>query len=362
MKTKKNNTVWSVIAVILFVVSMYINYGGQEISIIKGNNNYNSNNSSYEQLFLSYQNTDDAQAEDFSDHYYLAAKDRGDCRELKGDILITIILVDDSESVWTPEAAATFKADQDKATQRLESDAAGYGIELNVQMLYLNCAIEGTFSLQEYNDWVNSALDACGIPGPKWCSYSLKKEFGYKENPVLFAVNREGRSFAHLSLNRRGFEFAILYKNMHDYRHELYHIFGAEDYYYPKETKAAAQKYMSDSIMLDNRQDAVVDNLTAYSLGWVDCLSEDATGFLQETAWITPEYVKEAYEAQSKTGYHTMEWNGAVYTGQVVSGVPDGTGTMVWENQGKTFRGEFVYGQPTKGTYTYSDGTTRTIG
>ena len=90
MKTKKNSKALTAIIVVLFVISMYINYGGQDISISKGINSFNSNDSGFEQVFVGYQ-------EDISKNCYIAYKDKGDCRELKGDILITVVLVDDSK-------------------------------------------------------------------------------------------------------------------------------------------------------------------------------------------------------------------------------------------------------------------------
>lgn len=65
--------------------------------------------------------------------------------------------------------------------------------------------------------------------------------------------------------------------------HELMHQYGAVDFYdYKNEgVQAAAQRYLGQSVMINNAY--VVDDLTAYLLGWTDGISRNDRRFLQET-------------------------------------------------------------------------------
>jgi hypothetical protein len=70
---------------------------------------------------------------------------------------------------------------------------------------------------------------------------------------------------------------------MHDnyLTHELYHLYGAIDYYdYDGEGVAkAASKYFPKSVMACAGNS--IDDLTAYILGWTDTLSKKANKFLE---------------------------------------------------------------------------------
>ena len=102
--------------------------------------------------------------------------------------------------------------------------------------------------------------------------------------PIIFLVDREGRSFAYSNdSTSHDFEAAVLY-DIDAFRHELFHLFGAMDYYIPDWVEKKAQTYIPWSIMNDGD---VTDGLTAYAIGWTDTPSEDAVRFLASTIRLT---------------------------------------------------------------------------
>ena len=81
--------------------------------------------------------------------------------------------------------------------------------------------------------------------------------------------------------------------------HELLHLFGAVDLYYPENLKQVGKKYLPGSIMCDGN---VIDDLTRYLIGWKRQLQSDSMAwkFLEETKNITAEDVRKANEAEWK--------------------------------------------------------------
>lgn len=316
-------------------------------------------------------------------HLLLQAKGRGPCKTLTGDVLVTVILVDDAEAAWTEEAVDAVKAGHETYTEKLMAEAAGYGVSVNLSFQYLTCRIEnGPVIISDYIDWTDAALEACGLPDKNAIDAHLKKTFDVDEAPVLFYVNYTGRSFAAQKTKEGNCEYAVYFNNEQDYRHELYHLFGAEDYYFPSAVTASAKKHFPNSIML-GKKDVVTDDLAAYLIGWTDQPSEKAMTMLAETASITEEEIDAERADATFTGNKTVEKSNGTYTGDLVAGLEHGHGKMVWHSgtvyegewengkiqghgtirwaSGTTYTGEFVDGKVTGyGTMTYTDGTTRT--
>ena len=218
---------------------------------------------------------------------FLGCRGQGDCRSLTGKVLLTVIMVDDSESSWNVLAISDYKKKQAAATAKLQAEAKRYGVSLNIGMHYLRSRIEGTFSIQDFSGWVSKALRGAGLPQEEEVIPMLRRNAGVKEAAIIFAVNRPGRAFAIARNIQKAFEYTIVYGEDADYRHELLHLFGAKDFYYPADVKKIAEKYFSDSIMMRTYGDVKVDELTAYLVGWTDKVSDKIQRFLTETSWVT---------------------------------------------------------------------------
>ncbi len=216
-------------------------------------------------------------------HYYLGAMNRGDSRKLQGKILLTFFLVSDNQSHWTADAVQKLKTAHSQAPTMMKAEAASYGVSLDVTCKYILCTISGSMSRSEYKQGVQQALSAAGFSDPDKVSPALEEQFGVDDAPILFCVNRSERSCAVPSTDLRGFEYGVLYGNKEDYRHELYHLYGAKDLY-PKSVKTIAESFFPTSVMLDSS--LAVDELTAYLIGWTNTLSEKAVAFLEATKHI----------------------------------------------------------------------------
>ena len=89
---------------------------------------------------------------------------------------------------------------------------------------------------------------------------------------------------------------------------------------------------------------AKVDSLTAYLVGWTDTLSEEANAVMEGSAWMTNDFLREANEVETMTGYGTKIYNSCTYEGDLVKGIPNGRGVYIWDN-GNRYEGEVVNGQ-----------------
>lgn len=321
--------------------------------------------------------------ERYDDHLLLKCKGVGACDSLTGTVMMTVIMVEDDKSVWTEDALAVYKQKLEAQTQALRQEAKTFGADLSPIIRYETCRITGTVSMSDCEDWVKAAIAAVNLPAPNEVIPHLKQRYNVKEAPVVFCVNYPGRAFS-IEWNQGDyFEYSVLFSDPGDYRHELNHLFGAIDFYSPDIVKELSDRYLPDSIMsaVDNQ---ITDSLTAYLIGWTDTVSDEAWAFIDETAWLTQEYLDEQLRLQILTGHGSIRWGDGTYTGDLVSGIPNGQGKILWDN-GNTYEGgwqngvgcgygvchwytdccsyagEWVDWKMTGyGTYTYSDGTTKT--
>lgn len=278
----------------------------------------------------------------YDSHQLLKNKGFGACHTMTGDVMITMLMVEDDKSVWTSSALEDYKQQQATATQKLLKEAKDYGATLNLTVRYQTCRVTGTVSMDDYQDWVDAALAAAKLPAQNEVSPYLEKLYGVKEAPVFFCVNYSGRAFSIPWNQGDYFEYGILYTESADYRHELNHLFGACDFYSPAIVKQLSDKYLPNSIMTDSTTQ-VTDHLTAYLIGWTDTLSANAKAFVEETAFLTQEYLSEQLEQETLTGYGTKRMGDGTYTGYMVTGTPHGQGKMVWDN-GNVYEGNWKDG------------------
>ena len=287
-------------------------------------------------------------------NHYLQVKEKGCCKSLTGEIAVTVVMVSDSVGVWDAESAAYLKTSLEEYGQDIIAEAETYHTELSFSFHYYDAQLTGDICSGEYEkDWQDPALKEAGLPNLIYAHKYLEKLYSAKEAPVVFAFNKPGRAYAEL----KGNEFLVLYarNDFHSFKHELFHIFGAEDYYYPEEVDAAAVNYLPDSIMNGGE---TVDPLTAYSIGWTDELSDSALQFLQETNALSADYIKQARSDDSFTGIGTKKFDNGTYTGDLVRGERHGTGTMHYNNGG-WYTGQWKSGSQSgigNGKIIYKDG------
>ncbi len=290
---------------------------------------------------------------------YLNARDQGISATFTGKILITTVFVSDKNTDWTKAEMNKIKSGHKTMTDAIYAEAKDWGVDLELTLEYRTASVTQDLATAAHTDWYKSALKSAGLT--ETASTDLENDRKVKEAPVLFYLDLTGRAFAVPAQSKVSrTEYAVFYSGdsgAANYRHEVYHLFGAKDYYYPDAVEALGVKYFPKSVMLSAAADAETDPLTAYLIGWTDTLSADAKTFLQETNWITTDYLKDEHDKETYTGY-VKDWKmgKGTYTGYLVDGVQQGQGTMIWED-GRKYTGQWDYGQlHGKGKLTFASG------
>lgn len=278
------------------------------------------------------------------DHVLLGSRKSGISASLTGNVLITVIFVNDPTSTWTADKIASAKASDNSMTAEILSEAASYGASLNITMEYRQATVNTTEEADS-KAWAEQIIANAGLGNIATASAELERTKGVQEAPILFYLNATERSYA--MPNTGDFtEYAIIWNCGSDtvaYRHELYHLFGAPDFYMPRAVKEGAERHFPNSTML-TEENAMTDELTAYFIGWTDTLTDKALTFLQETAHVTPEDVAIEYEKETHTGYvENWEKYGEYITGYLDFGILEGPGKVVYKD-GSWYEGNFFYG------------------
>lgn len=296
--------------------------------------------------------------EKYRKNIYLMGKDCGFCEVMTGTAMVTVIFVSDPSSAWDEGSITLAKNSINKDEARLESDAAAYGASYDVAFTYLETTISFVCDpLDSDLPYALEALKTLGLDEAYEDKTYLKELYQVDSAPVVFVLNTRGRAFARsCRYGYDGMEFVTLYSSeLTALRHEISHLYGAMDFYYPFEVRDLADQYLTNSIMI-NSGTGVVDPITAYLIGWTNELAETAVSFLDATNHITMRDFMEAHEADSRTGYGTKPVGTGTYTGWMVRGVPHGEGTLTSAN-GDVYTGNWVNGvKHGKGTMKWANG------
>lgn len=288
------------------------------------------------------------------DHVLLRARDTGACRKLVGDVVVTVVFAQVPEGSWSAEERSAVTEELKTRAQFLMDAAKEYGAELNLRLEFTQ-ATAPTCAYGEEDAWATEALDSMGLGTLSQVDARLQAQYQADAAPVVFYMNTSGRSRASWSGNPGDFEYAILYQTADSFCHELCHLFGAVDYYYPQSVIQAAKEWFPESLMLDSENESV-DPLTAYLLGWTDVLTPEGESFLARSADLTWEDYQKSVEDQYFTGETTWVFSFGTYTGELVDGLMHGQGKLVW-NSGRTYEGSWAGGQMDGwGVMTWEDG------
>ena len=287
-------------------------------------------------------------------NFFLTYKEQGCCKSLTGAVHVTVVMISDSVSSWDDTSVAKLKEGLNTAAADIVSEAQGYGKNVSFSFGYHNASLTGDICSGDYSDdWQEPALKSAGLPTLAKIHSHMVSTYQVKEAPVLFVFNKNSRAYA----STGGNEFLVLFNdgNFDSFQHELSHVFGAKDFYYPTEIKALAKSLLPDSVMSSGK---TADPLTAYLIGWADTLADSAIQFLQNTNSITTEYMNQQGELESFTGNGTKVTDSGTYTGDMVRGIFHGTGTMKY-NDGGWYTGTWKNGAWSgngTGKWVYSDG------
>ncbi len=267
---------------------------------------------------------------DLRSNVFLDRKENGCCMSLSGNVAVSVVMVSDSVGQWDAESTASLQEMLDASKADITAEAAAYNVDVSLSFHYYNAQLTGDMcSTEHMEDWQEPALERAGLPQFSKLHNHLTQKYSSKEAPVVFAFNKPGRAYARNGVS----EYLVLFSgdDQRTFQHELSHVFGAKDFYYPKEVKACAAECFPDSLMNSGE---TADPLTAYLIGWTDTVADDALTFLKDTNHLTAEYLQEENKNELLTGKGTKDFEAGTYTGDLVRGVCHGTGTMQYDNGG----------------------------
>lgn len=221
----------------------------------------------------------------YAEDFFVRTVNRGDSKRLLGKVLICFFVLSDDEKIWTDEDLKVLKGYHNLSLRHMKAEASRYGVTLDVQLHYIPCTYDGLLLRSESQAQVREVLASLGYSDPNRVAPQLMREFDVSSAALLFCIPSDERSFSYPSASPSGFEYAVLYGKSEDFRHELYHLYGARDFYLPDKVEAAAQRYFPNSIMLFTN--GSMDDLTAYLVGWSRGITEKALLFLEEIKTFT---------------------------------------------------------------------------
>lgn len=286
--------------------------------------------------------TTDNIPDEFQNHVYLENVNNGRCKTLVGHVNVTVLIASDSETSWDSATRSALISSLEEQEKRLEKDAAGYGKKLDVTFSFIDVKIDGKTEITTFNLWEDDVIKAAGFTSKKDAQKELDNQNGADSNPIVIALNRAGRAYARQQTTDKNTEMLVIFSSdTTAFRHELYHLYGAEDFYYPKEVKELAENKLPESIMNSGE---VTDALTAFIIGWDDIIDENAYEFLSGTSHLTAAYLKEENAKEMFTGLVTdHQLSYGIYTGYLEHGTPTGYGKIIY-TEGGSYEGYFLGG------------------
>ena len=283
-------------------------------------------------------------------HYYEEARRTGSCSELKGLVSLIFLFVHEQGAVWTEAEMQTQRAERQRILTGLAKEAEKENVRL-------------VFDQREYSAFASKFYKV----------YNKKAAPGERIDPsgnlsaanqtaFLFLFKKPGRSFAcpvRGFFSRRCESLMLFGTDYHAMLHELLHLFGAADLYYPAEVKQLAEKLFPDSVMLKGGS-WEIDELTRYLIGWHRSPGTKAKRLLDSTSKLKASDFKKALDRQLFNGDGVLEFSTGVYRGGIKNGLMDGSGTFTFKD-GAVFTGECRNGKFNgRGSLRYPNGTVYT--
>lgn len=238
---------------------------------------------------------------------FLLGRGRGPSRILRGKVGIITFFLRRGNKPWPKSAIDSYYRSLNEAERNLEREAKRY----NTQLEFANYQFEYNIpDNANTRDGYKLVKDYIHSPSVEEAQNYYEKSLGCNEVPFILAFYEEGRSFAWSQLGEANIyesneASAVFYgsRGVHwsTIAHELLHQFGARDYYFPERITAKAKQYFGNSIM--GIGDYVVDDLTAYLVGWKNTISAHTYWFLKDTMWYTWDEYIAALNAEWKKKY-----------------------------------------------------------
>ncbi len=206
-----------------------------------------------------------------------ATKNSGPCGEFKGNVCFCFVFVSTPMHRWNKKKINKFFSAYYEARDAILEEAKRYDVPLSIESGYFNFKIWKRYHLDD--EWLRYLLkkkfkqneaNLCEL------YHFYAKEYHYDSTPFIFVFNFKGRAYAQQSIGGPdsycGEKVVLFSKGNIDYDaytifHEVLHLYGAIDFYYPESIRKITEQYFDESIMLN--PSPVVDPVSAYLIGWI---------------------------------------------------------------------------------------------
>ncbi len=218
-------------------------------------------------------------------HKFLASRNKGPCRRLRGKVLLEVVYVEDVNSTWTQTEKDNFYAVFRKAMENLLIQAMEERVDLAISAITGNYEYKGDVSAANVFSDVTSQiymdyLRTQGFYTVESFVRSRKTAYQFDEIAVMLVFDEQFRAHA---LSSETMEFCVLGKknDTHAIGHELLHLFGAADLYYPYHIYGLTMEYFPKSIMC-TYEGMEIDPLTQFLVGWREDLEPKTMEFMNK--------------------------------------------------------------------------------
>lgn len=220
------------------------------------------------------------------EHFALRSRNVGPCGKLLGKVEVIVVFVNTPQHPWTDKKKQEVYRISDSSLNYMRKNAKQYRANVNFDHVgYLEFTVSSEAGFDGGDDWYWEIIHNVYHENSIAQVYDrYRHDDGVDEAPMIFMFNSWDRSYTSCGYSE---EYCVIFcdTKMHNnyLTHELYHLYGAIDYYdYNGEgVEKIAKKYFPQNVMACTGTN--VDDLTAYILGWTDTLSRKAQKFLQET-------------------------------------------------------------------------------
>ena len=124
--------------------------------------------------------------EDLRDNILLGSKYKGSCKELKGNVIITVVIVSEPDHPWTDAAIQTLKNKHTDAAMLMKNEAASYGTILNLYFNYVTATVDYDLSMQNFSLWAPHAMQRAGLKDLQHSGSKKEQNTAVKAPPFSF--------------------------------------------------------------------------------------------------------------------------------------------------------------------------------
>ena len=237
----------------------------------------------------------------YNNHAMFLYKDEGMSRKLRGNVLIDLIFVQDPCTDWKQSEMDKFYNVYEDAINGIGKQAVAARVPLTFisrvsRYTYSDTLNPANFSSNVTNDVYNQYIRARGDRTHSEYISNRKRKYNADELAIIFVFERSFRAYA---VSGDNVEFSVLTEdnNAHAIAHELLHLFGAADMYYPYQVYGLTMKYFPESIMC-TYNGMEIDPLTQYLIGWKTTLPLKANEYVNKLSDFSVERYARANELE----------------------------------------------------------------